>query len=146
MDNQSIKGRLSNIFLKKGKEGSFTKLFSNLDDTDRNAILSESHLFADELPIIADFRNSSEWSLITTSRVIWHDSKGVHTVPASEIMEVGINLERIQPPPQKLTTNRLGIRTKEQQLLEVQFEHGAPLFGAWNALRFFSVQNHKRDI
>ena len=70
-DAEKLKTTLSSIFRRKGANGSYTRLFEDLEPVQKEALLKEAPLQEGELPVIGSVESQDTWLIITTERLVW---------------------------------------------------------------------------
>src|SRR5947209_3950893 len=91
----SVARRLTNIFLRKGGEGKYTKLFNNLEPETATLLLCPAPILQDAIPVVGGYKDPGEWLLITTGSMIWH-SDGMRTELASkEIRHATVDFDKM---------------------------------------------------
>lgn len=133
---EKLKKRISHIFLKKGGEGLYTKLFENFSFYEKELFLNDISLKEGELPVILGFEIPAEWLLLTTERIIWRRKAKIEEVQNSEIKEGNVDFDKM------LLERKIGFykidelvitKTNNQKII-IYPEIGSPLVGIWNVL------------
>jgi hypothetical protein len=140
-----LKSTLTSIFKRKGRDGHYTRLFDNLDSTQRNALLSKVELGQTEVPVIGSVENEENWLIITTERLVWRRAGKEQTLRVQEIQDVVADFQKLLVTGQKKDEMReleVVCSNGNRQTLEV--EAGAPLIGVWNALKNLGARNRRR--
>lgn len=144
---EKLKKRISHIFLKKGGEGRYTKLFENFSLYEKELLLNDISLKEDELPVILGFEMPAEWLLLTTERIIWRRKGEIKEVQNSQIKESNVDFDKM------LSERKIGFhkidelvitKTNNQKII-IHPEIGSPLVGIWNVLIHLGWRNWKQN-
>ena len=144
---EKLKKRISHIFLKKGGEGRYTKLFENFSLYERELLLNDISLIEGELPIILGFEIPAEWLLITTVRIICRRKGKIEEVQNSEIKEGNVDFDKM------LSERKIGFHKIDELVITKNNSHkisiypeiGFPLVGIWNVLIHLGWRNWKQS-
>lgn len=139
---------IASVFLRKGGEGLKTKLFENLAAVEKSAILSRAALASEEEPVIAYFATATDWFLITTQRLVWSNSEGLHAMRILQFDYAESNFEaawerwqiaddrEIRDP--NMDIDELFLVTIDGKRTAISLEPGQPYLGISNALMWLS--------
>ena len=136
MSAESIKNRLVKTFLRKGHDGLYTRVFENLDQSQRDFLLEVVPLQEGDRPVIGSLQRADKWLLITTQKVVWRSGEETRSIPTSEILQVSADFNSLfQSGGTKLQLKELQIETVNRESHTVEVEEGSPLIGVWNVLK-----------
>lgn len=125
------------IFHRRGGSGLYTKPFSELNIDAQSHICEAIRLASDEAPIIACYRSSEEWYLITGRSIYVRTTLGYRRVGVEEINDVSDALvesvRRGATGKESLSVLRLILGSGETMFLET--EPGKPYVAVWNLLK-----------
>jgi hypothetical protein len=132
---------LRSIFHRKGGIGSYTLPFEQFEESVQHQLILCSPLLEGEEPVIACFRDISEWVLITTKRLIWSTLGELTSIYNTEIVDVTTDL---------LGDARTGARTKKDlchliiktsmgERHTIILEPGPPFFAIWNVIKYIAA-------
>jgi len=139
---ESLKNTWTSIFRRKGGDGAYTRLFDNLDPSQRSTLLAEFKLNESELPVIGSIQDSSNWLVLTTERLAWSIEGKRREVAAIVIRDATADLKHLQlRDHSKLETKQLQIVTMGDGEHSIELEPGAPLSGVWNILKNLGTRN-----
>jgi hypothetical protein len=139
---ESLKDTWASIFRRKGGDGTYTRLFDNLDPTQRSMLLAEFKLGELELPVIGSVQDSGNWLVLTTARLAWSIEGKRREVAADVIRDATADLKQLQRSDHsKLGMRQLQIVTMGDGEYSIELEPGAPLSGAWNVLKNLGARN-----
>jgi hypothetical protein len=143
-DTEKLKSTLSAIFKRKGGNGRYTRLFENLEPSQKDALVNELPLRGGELPVIGSVESRDKWLLITTERIVWRLEGETHTLAVRDIQHVAADLRKLVATGRRKEHMReLQLKTMSDELLTVEVEEGAPLMGVWNALLNLCARNRR---
>jgi len=130
------------IFQRKGSEGSFTRLFENLDPPQRELLLRYVSLDPSELPVIGSVQGPDNWLILTTQRLEW-SADGVRVGSYTDsILGVRMDLEAIRRKFRAKSESRhLEIVLSDGSCYTIELEPGMPLIGVWQVLRNLASRN-----
>jgi len=140
-DAEMTRRVLSAIFRTRGGDGRFTRLFENLDQSQRDLLRAVASIRDGELPVIGSIDTPEQWLLITTQRVIWQSDGLIRELPATQIRHVNPGVFSSRWKTQMQT---LQIETTSHKTHTISAELGAPLFGVWNVLLNFGARNRAK--
>src|SRR5262245_46665384 len=136
--------RLVRHFHNRGSAGAHLRPFSQHEPSVQAFLQAAVVLGEDEIPVIACFHNVHEWSMLTTKRLIVHDSD---VEKAMQWLEIVDSTPHIRPETgQPLTKNQLDeldVTTSTGSTIRVKLEAGAPLSGFWNLLKLIARTSEK---
>lgn len=139
---ESLKDTWASIFRRKGGDGTYTRLFDNLDLSQRNMLLAEFKPNESELPVIGSIQDSSNWFILTTERLAWSIKGNRQEVAATVIRDATADLKQLQRSDHsKLGMSQLQIATLENGEYLIELEPGVPLSGVWNILKNLGARN-----
>jgi hypothetical protein len=139
---ESLKDTWASIFLRKGGDGTYTRLFDNLDSAQQSTLLAEFKLHESELPVIGSFRDSSNWLVLTTERLAWSIEGKREEIAASAIRDATADLRKIQRSEHsKQSMHQLQVVTMRDGEYSIELEPGEPLSGTWNVLKNLGARN-----
>ena len=121
----------TSIFLRKGKNGAYTRLFNSLEPSQQHMLLDVVGLRDTELAVIGSVQNPEKWLVVTTERVVWSIGGNRNVVAVGEISHIKAD---IPSPEAKKNLHELQIVTMTGKTYLIELEPGAPLMGVWNVL------------
>lgn len=136
---------LASVFKRRGANGRFTRLFDDLEETQKETLWLQAELSGDELAIIGSVEGPNQWLILTTRKLAWCRGGSKTVLPVEDIVDAVADLHALQQSgPTKAEMRQLQIITKDgQQAIEV--ESGAPLSGVWNVLKGIGTANRQRN-
>jgi hypothetical protein len=141
---EKLKSTLTAIFKRKGKDGSYTRLFENLEPSQREVLLKEISLHDGELPVIGSAKGQDSWLIVTTNRIVWRYEGKRQTLSVHDIRHVQADFQKMIAAGIMMPQLReLQIETVGRELLTIEVEEGSPLIGVWNALLNVCARNRK---
>lgn len=139
---ESLKDTWTSIFRRKGGDGAYTRLFDNLDPSQRNILLAEFKPDESELPVIGSIQDAGNWLVLTTERLAWSIEGKRQEVAATLIRDATADLKQLQRSDHsKLGMKQLQLATMGGGEYSIELEPGAPLSGVWNILRNLGARN-----
>ncbi len=145
-ESEKLKGTLSAIFERKGRDGRYTRLFENLEPSQQEALLKEVSLNAGELPVIGSVESQGTWLVVTTERIVWRLRSQTRTVFVHDVWHVRADLPRmVATGVRKDQLRELEIETVGHEHCTIEVEEGAPLMGVWNALMNLGARNRRTE-
>lgn len=145
-ESEKLKGTLSAIFERKGRDGRYTRLFENLEPSQQEALLKEVSLNAGELPVIGSVESQGTWLVVTTERIVWRLRSQTRTVFVHDVWHVRADLPRmVATGVRKDQLRELEIETVGHEHCTIEVEEGAPLMGVWNALMNLGASNRRTE-
>ena len=140
----ALKGVLSSIFKRKGGNGRYTRLFDDLETTQKDFLLKEVSLSNGELPVIGSVESAGKWLLLTTDKIKWCLEGKVNVVVVTDIRDATADIGALNATNNsKLQLQRLQLITMAGPSYSIELENGAPLSGVWNALRNLGARNRR---
>jgi hypothetical protein len=140
---ESLKDSWVSIFRRKGEDGAYTRLFDNLDPSQRSTLLAVFQLHESELPVVGSVHDSSNWLVLTTSRLAWSTKGECQEVAAAAIRDAKPDLKQIPGSDSKLGLRQLQIITMGNGEYSIELEPGGPLSGTWNILKNLGARNRR---
>ncbi len=145
-NENSLKGTWSSIFLRKGGEGVYTRLFDNLDVSHKIVIEKAVSFHTDELPIVGSVRSQSNWLVLTTDRLIYSiEGQRTELLVGTIADAVADFTEVIAKNKTKAEMNKLKLLTLDRKEHLIEMEPGRPLSGIWNVLKNIGHRNRNRS-
>ena len=139
---ENLKDTWTSIFRRKGKDGVYTRLFDNLDVSQRVILLTALKLNKSELPVIASVQNSNNWLILTTERLAWSIKGRREELETGTIRDATADLRKLQrSKDSKLEMQQLRLVTLECREYLIDLEPGEPLSGVWNVLKNLGARN-----
>jgi hypothetical protein len=139
---ESLKDTWTSIFRRKGGDGTYTRLFDNLDPSQRSMLLAKFKLGGSELPVIGSVQDSGNWLVLTTERLAWCIEGKRREIAANVIRDATADLKHLQHSDHsKLGMRQLQIVTMGDGEYSIELEPGAPLSGVWNVLKNLGARN-----
>jgi len=139
---ESLKDTWASIFRRKGGDGTYTRLFDNLDRSQRSTLLAEITLRESELPVIGSIQDSSNWLVLTTERLAWSIGGEHREIAAGAVLDATADLEQLQRGDlSKLGMRQLQLVTMGGGQYLIELEPGGPLSGTWNVLKNLGARN-----
>ena len=145
-NTQSVatKERISQIFLRKGGEGVYTRLFENLPVSQQEMLMQKVPLEEDEVPLIGGYKNQQEYILLTSIRIAWQCEEAYANLLVTEVVDAMVDFDEMVVRGLNMSTvKEIQIKTKVSGNLILKMEAGAPLVGVWNVLLHFGWRNTK---
>jgi hypothetical protein len=137
-----LKDTWTAIFRRKGGDGTHTRLFDNLDLSQRSMLLAEFKLNESERPVIGSLQDSANWFVLTTERLAWSTGGKRQEVATADIRGATGDLKQLQASDHsKLGMRHLKIRTIGEGEYSIEVEPGSPLSGVWNVLSNLGARN-----
>jgi hypothetical protein len=127
--------RLLRIFQKCGNDGEFLKPFSKFPKTIQEKLLEQAKIPDDEGPIIACFFRHDDWTVLTTERLYWCDSKAQHSVPLRCITDATVDVMHLHATGTKARVDQLTFLIDTGERYQLHIEAGQPFAGFWNVLK-----------
>ncbi|MBV9703805.1 MAG: hypothetical protein JO163_13830, partial [Methylobacteriaceae bacterium] len=122
--------------------GTYTRLFDNLDPSQRSTLLEKCELGDSELPVFGSLRDSVNWLVLTTERLTWSMQGKRQEVAAKDIRDAIADFKELQRSGHnKLNMQQLRIVTMAAGEYLIELEPGAPLSGSWNVLKNLGARN-----
>jgi hypothetical protein len=140
---ESLKDKWASIFRRRGGDGTYTRLFDNLDASQRTALFSMFKLRESELPVIGSVQDSDSWLVFTNERLVWSCGGQRQEVPADTVRDVTPDLQHLQHGRAKLEMRHLQVVTMGGDEYRIEVEPGAPLSGVWNVLKNLGARNRR---
>lgn len=142
LDPSGLKDLWTSIFVRKGSNGIYTRLFDDLAASQQKSLLQTANIHADELPVVGSADHDENWFLLTTKRIIWSKNQARTEMPIDEIRDVKANLLKLQRDQlAKDKMDSLEIVSVSGNILEVKLECGGPLSGVWHVLNNIRQRN-----
>jgi hypothetical protein len=139
---ESLKDTWASIFRRKGGDGTYTRLFDNLDPSQRSTLLAQLKLHESELPVIGSVQDSSNWLVLTTERLAWSIAGERQEIAANAVRDAMADLKQLQRSDQsKLGMRQLQVVTVGNGEYSIELEPGGPLSGTWNVLKNLGARN-----
>jgi len=143
---EKLKSTLTAIFKRKGHDGRYTRLFENLDPSQREFLLKEVSLHAGELPVIGSAESQGNWLIVTTERIVWHLKGKTRTLSVHDVRHVKADFPKmVVTGVRKDQLHELQIETVGHEQCTIEVEEGAPLMGVWNALMNLGARNRRTE-
>jgi len=139
---ESLKDTWASIFRRKGGDGTYTRLFDNLDPSQRSTLLAEITFRESELPVIGSIQDSSNWLVLTTERLAWSIGGERREIAAGAVLDATADLKQLQRGDHsKLGMRQLQVVTMGDGEHLIELEPGGPLSGTWNVLKNLGARN-----
>ena len=138
---ESLKDTWVSIFRRRGGDGTYTRLFDNLDASQRTTLFSMFELRESEVPVIGSVQDSDNWLVLTTERLVWSIGGERQEVPADAVRDATADLKQLQRSDSKLEMRQLQVVTMGGGEYPIDMEPGAPLSGVWNVLKNLGARN-----
>jgi len=119
---ESLKDTWVSIFRRKGADGSYTRLFDNLDPSRRSTLFALLKLGASELPVIGSIQDSGNWLVLTTERLVWSIGGERREVAAGAVRDATVDLKQLQHSDSKLEMRQLQVVTMENGEHSIELE------------------------
>jgi hypothetical protein len=133
------------IFVRRGGNGAHTRLFESLESSVRDFLLREANTTESELPVVGHFLDADNWSLLTTSGLVWCTGGARGQLSIEAVRDAVSDLPKLQETgTTKLEMRELRILTFNGPDSLVSFEPGIPLSGVWNILKNAGASNRSR--
>jgi hypothetical protein len=134
------KSVLLSIFRRKGGPGPNTLPFDGFPTHIQHHLMSQSSLLAGEEPVLASFRDPSEWVLVTTQRLVWSSKAGVMRIALLAIEDVTVDLKANAEmgARTKKDLSQLIVKTAGRETHRLTIEPGPSFFAVWNVLKYFA--------
>lgn len=141
---EKLKSTLTAIFKRKGQDGGYTRLFENLETSQREALLKEVPLHTGELPVIGSVESQQTWLIVTTDRIVWRLKGKTQTLSVGDVWHVKADFPKmVATGVRKHQLRELQIETATHEQRTIEVEEGAPLMGVWNALMNLGARNRQ---
>jgi hypothetical protein len=142
---ESLKSTWMSIFRRKGQDGTYTRLFDNLDPSQRSMLLDEFKLRESELPVIGSIQDSGNWLVLTTERLAWSIEGKCQEVATTVIRDATADFKQLQRSGHsKVETRQLQVVIMGDGEHSIELEPGAPLSGVWHVLKNLGARNRSR--
>ena len=138
---ESLKDTWAAIFRRRGRDGAYTRLFDNLDPSQRDTLVAALKLRESELPVIGSVKNSDNWLLLTTERLAWSIDGKCQELAAGAVHGAVIDFGRLHAYGSKLKMYELQVVTMGNRKYSIELEPGEPLSGVWNILMHLGRRN-----
>jgi hypothetical protein len=140
-DAQSEKVTLAAVFRRRGANGQHTRLFDDLEESQRQTLLGYAPLSGDELPIVGSLEGPDRWFVLTTRKLIWRRAGATTALSLDKIIDAIVDLQALQASgTTKLNNRELQVITPDRHYT-IDVEPGAPFSGFWNVLKGIGVGN-----
>lgn len=142
---ESIRSNWTGIFRRKGGDGTYTRLFENLDAMQQNALLRQIDLREWEFPVVGSFQNPDNWLILTTERLVWSIAADPHEINVHVVRDAVADFDQLQYSGRsKLELRELKVLTIDGGERRIELESGPPLSGVWNILKSIGARNRAR--
>ena len=138
---ESLKKIWVSIYRRKGGDGTYTRLFDNLNLTQKSTLFAVLTLRESELPVIGSVKDSDNWLVLTTERLVWSIGGKRRELAANTVRDATADLKQLQHHASKLEMRKLDVVTIDGIEYSIELESGAPLSGVWNILKNLGVRN-----
>jgi hypothetical protein len=143
---EKLKSTLTAIFKRKGQDGRYTRLFENLEPSQRESLLKEISLHVGELPVIGSAESHDTWLIVTTDRIVWRLKGKTQTLSVDDVWHVKADLPKmVATGVRKHQLRELQVETVAHEQRTIEVEEGAPLMGVWNALMNLGARNRRTE-
>jgi hypothetical protein len=152
VNNELDANRLSTIFLRHGKRGTYTDLFDNLMPDKQQMLLNAISLKDNEHPVVACVKAVDNWFLLTTNRAIWTSAGKYQEINVHDISRATFDKEALLRDKDALIRGdvtladlqHLVVTTMDNTRHLIEVEAGFPLGGIWNVLHTFGMNNNEK--
>lgn len=135
-DSKFVMERLVWRFHRSGGVGRYTKSFSEFDQETQSRLCQAAILAISEIPALLYYRAPTEWTLVTSCRLVWKcGSSSVRSLKFEQIKDVTTDPELMRQAGGLQRLASLTILASDGTSHQVPVEPGEPLSGFWNALR-----------
>jgi hypothetical protein len=139
---ESLKEIWAAIFRRRGGDGTYTRLFDNLDPPQQSTLLAKLTLYESELPVIGSVKDADNWLVLTTERLVWSMRGEREEIVAEAIRDATIDLGQLQHcGHSKLGMRQLHVVTTGVGGYLIELEPGGPLSGTWSVLKNLGTRN-----
>lgn len=143
-DAQKLKTILSAIFKRKGRDGCYTRLFENLEPSQKSDLLKAVSLEEGELPVIGSVEGPTEWLIITTEKIVWRLGGETQTLTVRDVWDATADFRKsVATARRKEVMRELQVETVSHERHTIEVEEGAPLMGVWNVLKNLGARNRR---
>jgi hypothetical protein len=128
--------RVLSMFSKSGGNGDYTKPFSELAESTQAQLMTMLESDEGETAILASYRNSDSWVVLTSERLVWRDGETQMSLGWERIKNATIPMSALAGLKSKAKTENaiLEVATDSGKV-EVLVEAGKPFSGFWNVLK-----------
>lgn len=128
--------RVLRMFSKSGGRGNYTMPFSELPDAIQNALSLKVEIAEVETPILASYRDSDTWVVLTSDRLVWCNGQAQESLMWQQIRDATIPMSAFAAlkSSAKLENAVLEVSTDSGKV-EILVEAGKPFSGFWNVLK-----------
>jgi hypothetical protein len=138
---EKLRSTWTAIFCRKGGNGAYTRPFESLEPRQREALLSSFPLRAGELPVIGGLKDSRNWFVLSTERVVWALKGELRELDIGIIRDAIADFDQLESSHSKLKMRTLQITTSSGEAHLIEMEPGLPLGGVWNILKNVGARN-----
>jgi hypothetical protein len=139
---ESLKEIWAAIFRRRGGDGTYTRLFDNLNPSQQNTLLAKFKLYESELPVVGSVQDSDNWLVLMTERLVWSIGGERQEIAAEAIRDAIADLGQLQYARHgKLGMRQLQVVTTRVGEYLIELEPGQPLSGTWSVLKNLGARN-----
>lgn len=133
---------LTSIFIRKGGEGSFTKIISENNNLEYKNLFSD--YIKDEIPIIIQYTNANYWFMLSNYRIILAENNAISDICLDTITKISAPVFKEAMIGTKSVNefSLIELETKEQQKYLLKTEGGRPYTGLFHILQFIQNKNY----
>ena len=143
-DPQRIVNIIMRQFDKTGNRGLHTMPFAECPEMQRQELLQQLSLPADEIPILVSVFDASNWAVLTTMRLLTRAGTDERQCQWDQLQRCEANMDGLKnhPDPKSLMKN-LVVTTDTGERLCLTTDPGPPLIGFWNCLLMAQRMAHE---
>lgn len=128
--------RVLRMFIKSGGNGEYTKPFSELTDSIQDELSSKLETGESETAILASYRDSDTWVVLTSDRLVWHDGDVQKSLMWEQIKNATIPMSALAALKSSAKVENAVLEvTTDSGKVEILVEAGKPFSGFWNVLK-----------
>ena len=128
--------RVLKMFDKCGGSGEYTKPFLEFTDFVQSELSSQVKIEENEIPILASFRHSDSWVVLTSDRLVWREGQTQNVLAWGEIRNATIPESALASVKSTANlSNALLVVSTNSGTVEILMEGGKPFLGFWNVLK-----------
>ena len=140
--------RLVRLFRSTGASGRFVKPVSELPSDQQdvlNAYIGTPRV--NEYPVIACYRNTDNWTLLTTRRIAWCRGGEARELPIQSVCEATLpdDIMHSLTPSSKSHNDLLQLVVSDGSTYLVQLESGRPFAGFWNVMKLLIAIDWQKE-
>jgi len=128
--------RVLRMFSKSGGSGEYTKPFSEFSSSIRDELVLKIEIGDAETPILASYRDSFSWVVLTSDRLVWRSGDQQEVLMWEQIKDATIPMSALAAFKSTAKLENAVIEvTTDSGKVEILVESGRPFSGFWNVLK-----------